>query len=128
LLIMAVINSFRDLIVYQKAFKLALEIFELSKKFPAEEKYSLTDQIRRSSRSVATNIAEAWAKRTYEKHFVSKLSDSLAEEYETEAWLDFSMEFKYLEPSLHERLLKEYDEIRRILISMINKPEKFTKP
>lgn len=125
---MAVINSFRDLIVYQKAFKLALEIFDLSKKFPAEEKYSLTDQIRRSSRSVATNIAEAWAKRNYEKHFVSKLSDSLAEEYETESWLDFSLEFKYMDQFLHERLLKEYDEVRRILISMINKPEKFTKP
>jgi len=87
---MAQINSFRDLIVYQKGYKLAMEIFEISKNFPIEEKYSLTDQIRRSSRSVTTNIAEVWAKKMYVKHFVSKLTDSLGEEYETEVWLDYS--------------------------------------
>ncbi|MEE4178172.1 MAG: four helix bundle protein [Bacteroides sp.] len=125
---MGLINSFRDLIVYQKAFKLATQIFEISKHFPSEERYSLTDQTRRSSRSVATNIAEAWAKRNYEKHFVSKMSDSLSEEFETESWLDFSLECKYIDPTTHEFLLKEYDEVRRILISMMNNPEKFTKP
>jgi four helix bundle protein len=77
---MAAINSFRDLIVFQKAYKLAMEIFEITRTFPKEEKYSLTDQILRSSRSITVNIAEAWAKRIYPKHFVSKLTDSLGEE------------------------------------------------
>lgn len=81
---MTQINSFRDLIVYQKAYKLAMEIFEITKSFPKEEKYSLTDQIRRSSRSVSICICEAWAKKIYIKHFVSKLSDSLGEEYPNE--------------------------------------------
>ena len=83
---MSKVGSFRDLIVYQKAYKLAMEIFELSKDFPKEEKYSLTDQMRRSSRSATSNLSEAWAKRRYEKAFVSKLTDSLGEEYETECW------------------------------------------
>ncbi len=86
---MAVIKGFRDLIVYQKAFDVAYQIFVFSKEFPKDEKYSLTDQIRRSSRSIAANIAEAWAKKIYPKAFISKLSDSLAEEFETEVWLDF---------------------------------------
>ncbi len=84
---MSQINSFRDLIVYQKAYDVSKEIFEISKEFPNEEKYSLTDQIRRSSRSVCANISEAWAKKIYIKHFVSKLTDSLGEEYETETWI-----------------------------------------
>ena len=83
---MSKVGSFRDLIVYQKAYKLAMEIFELSKDFPKEEKYSLTDQMRRSSRSASSNLSEAWAKRRYEKAFVSELTDSLGEEYETECW------------------------------------------
>jgi len=78
------INSFRDLIVYQKAYKLAMEIFEITKTFPKEEKYSLTDQMRRSSRSVTACLAEAWSKRMYVKHFVSKLTDALGEEYPNE--------------------------------------------
>ena len=82
------VNSFKELIVYQKAFKLAMDIFELSKKFPKEERYSLTDQIRRSSRSVSSCIAESWAKRLYIRAFVNKLTDSLGEEYETEGWRD----------------------------------------
>ena len=81
---MSIVNSFRDLIVYRKAYKLAMEIFEISKTFPKEEKYSLTDQIRRSSRSVNSNITKAWSKKRYIKSFVNKLSDSLGEEYETE--------------------------------------------
>lgn len=93
---MSQINGFRDLIVYQKAYKLAIEIFEVSKSFPKEEKYSLTDQIRRSSRSVTSNIAEAWARKNYIKSFVNKLTDSLGEEYETEVWLDYSKDTEYI--------------------------------
>ena len=122
---MATIRSFRELIVYQKAYKLAMEIFEISKNFPKEEKYSLTDQIRRSSRSIPTNISEAWAKKRYIKSFVSKLSDSLGEEHETEVWLDFSHDSKYISKEDYDKLLKEYDEVRKILISMISNPEKF---
>jgi four helix bundle protein len=122
---MATINSFRDLIVYQKAYKLAMNIFEVSKVFPKEEKYSLTDQIRRSSRSVPANIAEAWAKKRYIKSFVNKLTDSLGEEYETEVWLDFSKDSTYFSDDDHIRLISECSEVRKILISMITNPEKF---
>ncbi len=118
---MATIQGFRDLIVYQKAYRLSLEVFEVSKDFPKEEKYALTDQIRRSSRSVAANIAEAWAR----KAFVSKLIDSLGEEYETEVWLDFAKDHQYLSQETHQRLTTEYQEVRKILISMTTNPEKF---
>ncbi len=124
---MGQIKSFRDLIVYQKAYKLALEIFELTKTYPKEEQYSLTDQIRRSSRSVTSNLAEAWAKKIYIKFFVSKLSDSLGEEYETEVWLDYSKDSKYISLETHQRLMNEYEEVRKMLISMIQNPEKFCK-
>ena len=122
---MSVINSFRDLIVYQKAYALAMKIFEISKTFPKEEQYSLTDQIRRSSRSVTSMISEAWAKRKYPKSFVYKLTDSLGEEMETEGWLDYSRDCKYIEKETHEDLMAGYDEVRKMLISMINNPEKF---
>jgi four helix bundle protein len=122
---MSQVNSFRDLIVYQKAYKLAMEIFEISKSFPKEEKYSLTDQMRRSSRSVTSNIAEAWARKRYVKSFVNKLTDSLGEEYETEVWLDYSMDTKYITVLKHSELMSEYDEVRKMLISMINHPEKW---
>ncbi len=111
--------------MYQKAYKLALKVFEISKDFPPEEKYSLIDQIRRSSRSIYANIAEAWPKRKYPKSFVSKLIDSLSEEGETEAWLDTSKDLGYIDKDLHSELLEEYDEVRRMLISMIDHPEKF---
>lgn len=124
---MSQINSFRDLIVYQKAFRLAMEIFNITLTFPKEEKYSLTDQIRRSSRSVTSNIAEAWAKRIYPKSFISKLSDSLGEEYETENWLDYSKYCNYIDNETYDNLMKSYDEIRKMLISMINNPAKFCK-
>jgi four helix bundle protein len=124
---MSQINSFRDLIVFQKAYKLAMDIFKITKSFPKEEKYSLTDQIRRSSRSITTNIAEAWAKKIYIKHFVSKLSDSLGEEYETEVWLDYSRDCEYINLETYEKLMTIYDEVRKMLISMINNPEKFCK-
>ena len=122
---MSKVGSFKDLIVYQKAYKLAMEIFEISKSFPKEEKYSLTDQIRRSSRSVTSNIAESWAKRRYEKAFASKLTDSLGEEYETECWLDYTNDCKYIQKDIHERISGEYDEVRKMLISMLNNPEKW---
>ena len=122
---MAQINSFRDLIVYQKAYQIAMEIFEITKKFPSEEKYSLTDQVRRSSRSVTSNIAEAWAKRRYSKSFISKLSDSLGEEYETEVWLDYSRDCNYISIETHEKIMNISSEVRKILITMINQPEKW---
>lgn len=122
---MSHVNSFKELIVYQKAYKLAMEIFLISKDFPKEEKYSLTDQMRRSSRSVTSNIAEAWAKKRYPKSFVSKLTDSLGEEYETEVWLDYSRDCEYVQNETHGRILGEYDEVRKMLISMINNPEKW---
>jgi four helix bundle protein len=122
---MSQINSFKDLIVYQKAYILAMEIFEISKSFPKEEKYSLTDQIRRSSRSITSCIAESWAKRRYIKSFVNKLTDSLGEEYETEVWLDYSRDSKYITVQKYDELLNGYDEVRKMLISMINNPEKW---
>jgi four helix bundle protein len=124
---MAAINSFRDLIVFQKAYKLAMEIFEITRTFPKEEKYSLTDQILRSSRSVTSNLSESWAKRIYPKHFISKLTDSLGEEYETENWLDYSRDCKYINVETYKRLMEGYDEVRKMLISMINNPDKFCK-
>jgi len=88
--------GFKDLIVYQKAFSLAMEIFEISKRFPKEEKYSLTDQIRRSSRSVCSNLAESYRKRRYPAHFLSKLTDSDMENSETDVWLEFSLACNYI--------------------------------
>jgi four helix bundle protein len=119
------VNSFKELIVYQKAHKLAMDIFNLTKKFPKEEKYSLTDQIRRSSRSVSSCIAESWAKRLYIKAFVNKLTDALGEEYETEDWLDYSLDCEYLTMDEYKRITSGYDEVRKMLISMINNPEQW---
>jgi four helix bundle protein len=121
------LHGFRDLIVYQKAYKLTLEIFELSKCFPKEEKYSLTDQIRRSSRSIPANIAESWAKRLYIKAFISKISDALGEELETEVWLNMSFDMKYIDLQAHDQLISKYAEIRKMLISILNCPEKFCR-
>jgi four helix bundle protein len=122
---MSKIESFKDLIVYQKAYKLAMEVFEISKGFPNEKKYSLTDQIRRSSRSVTSCIAESWSKRRYEKAFVSKLTDSLGEENETEVWLDYSKDCNYLAKGPYDNLKNEYIEVRKMLISIINNPDKW---
>lgn len=124
---MSVINSFRDLIVYQKAYKLAMDIFVVTRGFPKEEKYSLTDQILRSSRSITSNISESWAKRIYPKHFISKLTDALGEEYETEIWLDYARDCKYINTETHSIFMKGYDEVRKMLISMINNSHKFCK-
>ena len=117
---MSRVGSFKDLIVYQKPYKLAMEVFSLSRGFPREETYSLTDQIRRSSRSVTSCIAEAWSKRKYEKAFISKLSDSLGEEYETEGWIDYSLDCDYISQDTHSQIMKGYEEVRKVLISMIN--------
>ena len=122
---MSKIESFKDLIVFKKAYKLAMDIFEISKSFPKEEKYSLTDQMRRSSRAVTSCLAESWAKRRYEKAFVNKLTDSLGEENETEVWLDYSKDCQYILPETHSKLISEYLEVRKILISMINSPDKW---
>jgi four helix bundle protein len=122
---MSKVGSFKELIVYQKAYKLAMEIFEISKSFPKDEKHSLTDQMRRSSRSVTACIAESWAKRRYEKSFVNKLTDSLGEENETEGWLDYSKDCKYIQEETYEKILSEYDEVRKMLISMINNSDKW---
>lgn len=124
---MAVINGYKELIVFEKAYKLSMEIFECSKEFPREEKYSLTDQIRRASRSICANISEAWAKKIYEKHFISKLSDSLGEEYETEVWLQYCLDCKYITPAAHQHLTKEYDEVRKLLLFMMNNSGRFCR-
>jgi len=102
-----------------------MEIFEISRSFPIEERYALTDQIRRSSRSVTSCIAESWAKRKYEKAFISKLSDSLGEEFETEVWLQYSRDCKYISETNYSQLFEECLEIRKMLISMINNPGKW---
>ena len=117
--------DFKELIVYKKAFTLAMEVYEVSKSFPKEERYSLTDQIMRSSRSVCANIAEAYWKRLYIKNFISKLTDSDAENSETNVWLDFTFECNYLDKEKHTQMMQESDEIGRLLNYMILNPEKF---
>ena len=117
------IRTHRDLEVYQKAFDAAMEIFELSKSFPKEETYSLTDQIRRSSRSVCANLAEAWRKRRYEGAFISKLSDVESEAAETQVWLEFAVKCKYLKREQAVSLYRTYDRVIGTLVGMINHPE-----
>jgi four helix bundle protein len=114
-----------DLEVYQRAFAAAMKIFELTKTFPAEERYSLTDQIRRASRSVCSNLAEAWRKRRYEVAFVAKVNDSEGEAAETQTWLQFSVECRYITREAGRELYREYDGISGMLVRMINKPEKW---
>ncbi len=118
--------AFEDLKVYQKAFELHQEIFFLSKRFPKEEIYSLTDQIRRSSRSVCANIGEAFRKRRYPKSFIAKLVDSEGEGAETQTWLQFASECKYLGKNVANRLSEEYDNIIGKLVTMENQSEKWT--
>ena len=119
------IKSAKDLIAYQKAYALAIEIFAMSKGLPAEEKYSLTDQIRRSSRAVCANLREAWAKRRYEAHFVNKLTDADGENAETETWIDFARDCNYLSPEDHALFAEKCHEVGAMLGSMINKPSSF---
>ena len=119
------LKGHRDLKVYQLAYKLAIEIFNASKSFPKEEKYSLTDQIRRSSRSIAANVAEGFRKRQYPKMFVSKLADADGEATETQVWLDFARDCEYLLPARHLELIKGYEEVGKMLGTMMSMPEKF---
>jgi four helix bundle protein len=121
-------KSHRDLIVYQKSKTLAREIFELTKSFPKEETYSLTDQIRRSSRSVGAQIAEAWAKRVYEKHFISKLTDSDGEQHETQHWIETAEDCGYVSHEKSELLAEKCREIGRLLGGMIDKASAFCNP
>ncbi|MBU1680166.1 MAG: four helix bundle protein [Bacteroidetes bacterium] len=119
-------SDFKDLTVYKKAFELAMDVFETTKSFPREEKYSLTDQIRRSSRSVCASIGEAYRKRQYEAHFISKTSDADMENSETQVWLDFSLACKYINEQVYERLLEKSAEVGRLLNHMINQPAKYS--
>ena len=118
-------RGYKDLKVYQLSYRLAIDIFEITKGFPKEEKYSLTDQIRRSSRSVPTNISEAWKKRIYPKMFVSKIIDAAGEAGETEVWLDFAKDTGYLVREKYNELASGYDEVNRMLYGMVEKPDRF---
>ena len=122
------IESFRDLIVYQKAFNLQQAIFITTKVFPKEELYSLTDQIRRSSRSIGANLCEAWQKRRYIAHFVSKLTDSDGEQAETQHWIETAFTCEYITAHKRDQLLGNCREIGKMLGSMIANSEKFCKP
>lgn len=119
------IRKHTDLKVFQVSFEAGMRIFELSKNFPKDEKYSLTDQIRRSSRSVSSNIAEAWRKRKYPKSFISKLSDSEGEAAETQVWLDYALKCEYLDQENYAQLYDQYEHIIAMLINMSTKPEQW---
>jgi four helix bundle protein len=119
------IESAEDLKVYKIAYELAMEIFHITKRFPPEEIYALTSQIRRSSRSVCLNLREAWAKRRYEAHFLSKLSDCDGEANETDSSLDFAKDCGYISVDQHESLVAKCVEVRRMLGAMMKKPEAF---
>ena len=118
-------DGFRDLKVYKLSFDLAMNIFQISKEFPKDEKYSLTDQIQRSSRSGCSNIAEAYRKRIYPKHFVSKLTDADGECSETTVWLDFALNCEYISKEKYELIINQYNEVGRMLGGMMQNPEKF---
>ena len=119
------IQSAKDLTVYKLAYKLAMDIFELTKRFPPEEKFALTSQIRRSSRSVCLNLREAWAKRRYEAHFISKLTDSDGENSETDSSLDFARDCEYISTDEHRALTSKCGEIGRMLSGMMKKSSLF---
>jgi len=119
------INSAKELQVYQKAYALAMRIFEISKEWPMEERYSLIDQIRRSSRSVCTNLREAWAKRRYKAHFISKLTDADGENGETDTWLNFAKDCKYVSKEQHDDLVSECNSTGAMLGKMLNNPDPF---
>jgi len=122
---MTYVKSFRDLEVYKLAREVSREIYFLSKTFPAEEKYSLTDQIRRSSRSVGAQIAESWGKRRYENHFISKLTDSDSEQLETQHWLEVAEECNYINTETSNNLIQKCESIGKMIQSMIDKSSTF---
>ena len=118
-------TSYKDLTVYRKAFDLAMKIFKISKSFPREETYSLTDQIRRSSRSVCASISEAYRKRQYEAHFVSKISDADMENAEAQVWLDFTLSCGYINEKVRKELTEGAIEVGKLLGHMMQNPEKY---
>jgi four helix bundle protein len=122
------VSNFRDLIVYQKSRQLAQAVFMLSKQFPKGEAFSLTDQIRRSSRSVGAQIAESWGKRRYKNHFISKLTDADAEQYETQHWLEVAVDCGYLTHDQSKQMINQCTEIGRLLGGMMSKADKFCNP
>ena len=122
------IRTHRDLEIYKRAFDLAMELFRTSKSFPKEERYSLTDQIRHSSRSVCTNLAEAWRKRRYEASFINKLNDAEAEAAETQVWIEFAIECGYLGQETAERMYSAYDNILGKIATLINDPHPWLLP
>ena len=122
-----IIGSVRELDVYRLAFDTAMEIFEISKVFPKEEKYSLTDQVRRSSRSVCTNLAEGWRKRRYKAVFINKLSDSEQEAAETQTWLEFAWRCNYVDKEIFQRIDEKYEHVFTMLIAMERKADSFCK-
>lgn len=115
----------KDLLAYKKSFSLAMQIFEVSKRFPKEEKYSLTDQIRRSSRSVTVTVTEAYRKRIYPKNFLSKLTDAEAENSETQVWIDFAIACGYLEEAKYIELTSINNEVGKLIYFMMRNPDKF---
>jgi four helix bundle protein len=123
---MANIRSFKDLRVWQNAMEIAMKIFEITKSFPVEERFSLTDQIRRSSRSVAANIAESWKKRRYPAAFVSKLNDAESEVAETQTWIEIALRYGYLAREESSYLDQRCDEVSGQLVAMISHPEQWT--
>jgi len=120
------IKTHKDLRVYLLSFEAGMEVYNLSKHFPKEETYSLTDQIRRSSRSVSGNLAEAWRKRRYEKAFISKLNECEGEAAETQVWLEYVLACKYISDELFENLYEKYNNILGMLVNMANDPKKWT--
>lgn len=125
---MMYVKSFRELEVYKIAREISKEIFSITKSFPKEELYSLTDQIRRSSRSVGAQIAEAWGKRRYEMHFISKLTDADAEQLETQHWIEVSEESKYIDSTVSKALLEKCESVGKMLQRMIDKASTFCNP
>ena len=122
------VRDVKELTVYIKSYQLAMEFFEVSKRFSPEERYALTSQGRRSSRSVCHNLREAWAKRRYEAHFISKLSDCIGENWETDTVLDFARDCGYINSDMHEQLVSLNTEVGKMLRSMHDHPEKFLIP
>ena len=119
------IESYRDLRVYQASIKAAMRIFEITKKFPPEEKYSMTDQMRRASRSVCSNLGEAWRRRRYKAAFIAKLNDSETEATETQVWLELALLSNYISKDINNEMFAEYESITAQLVVMINQPEKW---
>ena len=119
-------GDYKQLIAYQKAFNLAIDIFNVTKSFPSEEKYGLTSQIRRASRSVCANLAEAYKRRMYKDYFISKLNDCETKNTETQVWLAFALAFNYIDESNHQDLTKRNNEVGKLIWYMIHNPEKFS--